>query len=110
SELPDLTAPMRHPLRTSEEAWRRNFCGLLILSVYRILMRELCAASNDSSKYSSASSTPIWAELPTDHTLLYFSTLRIPLSTMNMAVAPEPEMKSTPLGSSCGTGEVNDPL
>ena len=73
-------------------------------------MRELRSESNDSSRYSRASSTPICAELPTDQTLLNFSPFLMPLSTMKMAVAPEPEMKSTPLGSSCGTGEVNEPL
>ena len=50
---------------------------------------------------------PICLPLPIDQTLLNCSPLLTALSRMNTAVAPEPEMKSTPFGLSFGIGRVN---
>ncbi len=66
AEPPDLMAAIRHPLRISEEACFNNFSGLSMLSTYINLMRELVSGLNDSSQYSSTSSTPSCAELPTE--------------------------------------------
>ena len=73
-------------------------------------MRELVAGSKDLSQYSNTSSTPNWAELPTENTLENFTPFCMPASIINNAVAPDPDTKSTPAGSSLGIGVVNTPL
>ena len=50
---------------------------------------------------------PICLPFPMDHTLLNCRPLLTPESMMNTAVAPEPLMKSAPLGLSAGMGSVN---
>ena len=55
------------------------------------------------------SSTPIWALLPTEKTFAKDKPFGIPASIMKQAVAPEPEIKSQPLGSSTGIGFVKTP-
>ena len=50
---------------------------------------------------------PICLPLPIDQTELNESPLVTALSKMNTAVAPEPLMKSTPLGLKFGMGLVN---
>ena len=50
---------------------------------------------------------PICLPLPIDHTELKGRPFVTALSRMNTAVAPEPLMKSTPLGLSWGMGLVN---
>ena len=49
---------------------------------------------------------PICLPLPIDHTLLNWRPLMTALSRINTAVAPEPEMKSTPCGLRLGMGRV----
>ncbi len=58
------------------------------------------------SKYSRTSSTPIWALLPTEKTLENFNPLVMAYSIMKTAVAPLPEIKSTPSGTNSGIGVV----
>ena len=60
-----------------------------------------------SSIYCSTSSMPICFPLPIDHTELNCSPFITADSRMNTAVAPDPLMKSTPFGFSCGMGLVN---
>ena len=110
AEPPDLIAAIRQPFRISEEACFNNFSGLSILSTYINLIRELVSGSKDSSQYSRTSSTPNWAELPTENTLENFTPFCIPASIIKSAVAPEPDTKSTPFGSNFGIGVVNTPL
>ena len=50
---------------------------------------------------------PICLPLPIDHTELNCKPFITADSRMNTAVAPEPLIKSTPLGLSCGIGLVN---
>ena len=81
-----------------------------MLSIYNRITREEVATSKCSSRYASTSSTPVWALLPTEKTEAKERPLGIPASMMKTAVAPEPEMRVTPCGSSFGMGVVNTPL
>ena len=104
---PALMAAILHPLRMSDEAWKSSLSGLLMFSIYSNFTFGSRSASKCSSMYCSTSSMPICLPLPIDHTELKANPLLTADSKMNTAVAPEPDMKSAPLGLSFGIGLVN---
>ena len=98
---------MRQPLRINELAWKSNLSGFEIFSMYKSLTWESFSASNFSSIYCNTSSMPICLPFPIDQTEWNGNPLITADSRINTAVAPEPDIKSTPLGLSCGIGCVN---
>ena len=106
SLAPALIAAMRQPLRINELAWKSNLSGLEMFSMYKSLTWESFSASNFSSIYCNTSSMPICLPFPIDQTEWNGNPLITADSRINTAVAPEPDIKSTPLGLSCGMGCV----
>src|SRR5574344_242819 len=104
---PLLMAAMRQPFLISELAWKSSLSGLEIFSTYNNFIVGSVSGLKFSSIYCNTSSIPICLPLPIDQTELNCNPFITADSRMNTAVAPEPLIKSTPLGLRFGIGLVN---
>src|SRR5574344_539300 len=104
---PLLMAAMRQPFLISELAWKSSLSGLEIFSTYNNFIVGSVSGLKFSSIYCNTSSIPICLPLPIDQTELNCNPFITADSRMNTAVAPEPLIKSTPLGLRFGMGLVN---
>ena len=108
--LPAFMAAILAPLLMREEACFNSFWGFEMVSKYNNFIEESIAGSKCKSMCSKISSTLVWAALPTENTCAKETPSCIPASIIKTAVAPEPEIKSQPLGLKFGTGAVKTPL